>query len=401
MRTGDITGDGIADIVVGADQEDSPGAPDSGAAYVIRGGAHLAHTQTIDLADFGNTALAGHLARITPPPGSQEFHFGATCQITDLDINGRGEVLIAATLLRAGAALPAAGAPAGSAHSQGGSAHGTLYIAWDDNFMQQPWPAGFSFGMEATPGSRSVIDGAHGDTSFGEEIIGGLDYDRNGTADLFVGDLGGDGSPNQDRRRSGIGYVFYNAEQLKGRELNLNTPPADLTISRFLGAGIGDISADTAAQGDFDNDGFTDLAFSAPHNSPLGRSDAGTLYIIHGRNSPWPETTDLKPDQPRADIRITEIYGAKGATFGDAGDTLAYSAATGDLNGDGRVDIITNEMLGNGLSSTARDTGNLIAINSALIPGPPRSSPTLSVWALVLLGGFLGLLGGIRRFRHA
>jgi FG-GAP repeat len=57
------------------------------------------------------------------------------------------------------------------------------------------------------------------------------------------------------------------------------------------------------------------------------------------------------------------------AAFGtDTGDTLCYSAATGDLDGDGRADLIVNGMVGNGSSPDAVDTGNL------LILGPPISS---------------------------
>ena len=73
-----VDGDLVADIVVGADQADTAeaGMPDEthrGAVYVIRGGPHLDANQTVDLANFdaaqGGTVLAGHVARVTPPPG--------------------------------------------------------------------------------------------------------------------------------------------------------------------------------------------------------------------------------------------------------------------------------------------------------------------------------------------
>ena len=97
-RTGDVTGDGVADIVVGSDEVDGMDEPNRGAVYVIRGGEHLNMSQTVDLADFGATALVGNLARMHPPEGSTSYHFGATCQIADLDGNGRSEVLVAAAL---------------------------------------------------------------------------------------------------------------------------------------------------------------------------------------------------------------------------------------------------------------------------------------------------------------
>jgi hypothetical protein len=58
--------------------------------------------------------LPGNLAQVLPPTsGSVEFSLGGTCQLADLDGNGRAEVITAATLERAGASLRAKGAPTG------------------------------------------------------------------------------------------------------------------------------------------------------------------------------------------------------------------------------------------------------------------------------------------------
>ncbi len=369
MRTGDVTGDGIADIVVGADQEDDAGETDRGAAYLVRGGAHLATTSTIDLAGFGATPLAGHVVRVLPPVGANEFHFGATCQIADLDGNGRGEVLVAAALARAGAALPALGAPLGSAHFAGGSPRGTVYIAWDDTFAVNPWPAGLTLRAGGAAGTWTTIHGRVGNVRFGKELLGGDDYDHDRSADLFIGDLVGDGTPAQDRPGSGLGHVIFRAASLKGLAFGLDAPPAGLVISTFLGGAAGDISADTAASGDFDGDGIADLAFSSPHADPLGRGDAGVLYVFHGQGVPWPSLLDLADLASLAGVRITEVLGAHGAQGADAGDTLCYSAAAGHVDADGRLDIITNEMQGNGLGPGTEDVGNLIILGGALVAG--------------------------------
>ena len=378
MRTGDVTGDGIADIVVGADQEGGVGATHAGAIYVIRGGSHLAVSQTIDLADFGTTALAGNVARIHPPAGAVHYHFGATCQIADLDGNGHSEVLVGAALNRAGASIRADGAPPGSAHASGGKPDGAVYVAWDDNFTADPWPAGLSFDITAPP-SRTVIDGGTLNVSFGEEILGGLDYDNDGNADLFAGDIVGDGTAGQDRPGSGTGHVLYAAANLRGLQFSLDSLPAGILITTLLGAAPGDIAADTAAHGDFDGDGIADLVFSAPHGSPLGRDNAGIIYILHGQSAPWPELIDLANVLPPPGVlRITQVYGANGNNGTDSGDVLSYSAAAGDIDRDNCVDIITNEMLGNGLTPAADDTGNLIVISGALTADQPIHDPIIS-----------------------
>lgn len=372
MRTGDVTGDGVADIVVGADQEDSHAEHNAGAAYVIRGGAHLASTQTIDLASFGATALAGHITRIAPPIGSAGYHLGATCQIADLDGNGTAEVLVAATINRAGAVIPAAGAPPGSAEGSGGSPDGTVYVAWDDNFTGNPWVVGSSFDLDSPPGTVTVIDGGTANVSFGEEMLGGLDYDDDGNADLFVGDLVGDGTPGFTRPVSGIGHVLYDAATLKGLTFDMDAPPPGLVTVTFLGPAPGDIAADTATHGDFDDDGIDDLAFSSPHASPLGRSDAGIIHVFFGQSGPWPASIDLAAGAlpPPGAVRIAEVYGANGTSGGDSGDILSYSGTAADMNGDGMSDILTNEMMGNGVLPTAEDVGNLVVLSGlALVQG--------------------------------
>ena len=377
VRTGDVTGDGVADIVVGADQTEHANETHAGVAFVIRGGSHLAANQTIDLADFGTVAfesspLSGHLARIVPPTGSSHHHFGGTVQIADLDKNGRGEVLVATALNRAGAALQASGAPPGSAHGSGGSSDGSVFILWDDNFPAGDWPAqGLALDASSLSGSRSLIHGGIKNVSFGEELLGGLDFDNDGNPDLFVGDLAGDLSVAADRPFSGAGHVLYNAASLKGLTFSLDTPPMGFVQSIVAGAEAGDIAADTAAQGDFDGDGIDDLAFSAPHGSPSGRREAGIVYVLFGQTGVWPAFTDLVPTSipPPATLRMTVLDGAFGTSGFDAGDTLSYSAAAADVDGDGRTDLITNEMLGNGVAPAAEDKGNLIVVSGARLGG--------------------------------
>lgn len=365
VRTGDVTGDGVADLLVGADQENSNGDGHSGAVYLIRGGPHLASGGTIDLVDR-MTALPGNLVQIRAPAGATEFHVGATCAIADLDGNGTAEVIAGATIERAGASFTAQSAPAGSAHSSAGAPAGAIYIAWDDNFSGA-WPAGYSFAFDTAPGDTSEVRGGRFNIAFGEEILGGLDFDDDGNHDLFVGDIIGDATGGF-RFRSGSGHLLYDAPLLRGAPaFDLDAPPAGLVTTTFIGPQPFDIASDTGLQGDFDDDGFPDLAFSSPHGSPYGRGEAGKIHVIHGQVGPWPAFVDLRwgfqPDP--MDVRISEVHGVK------AGDVLCYSADAADYDGDGVEDLIVNEMLGDGLLPEDANTGNVIVVSGALIRDLP------------------------------
>lgn len=356
-RTGDVTGDGIDDIAVGADQH---GPAHNGAVYLIRGGAHLIAAGTVDLAGFGQAQfpLEGHVLRLDPPGPSDHYHFGATVAIADLDADGRGEVLVAAALNRAGAGLPPAGD--GFAHAVGGSPRGSVFIVWDEA-LADPWPPGHAITAGATPSTSTTLDGGAANRSFGEELVGGADHDGDGTSDLFVGDLTGT-SPNGGS--SGLGYVFYDAASLKGLTSDVDNLPPGLRTTTLYGPEPGAIAADTAALGDFDGDGHADLALSSPHASPLSRPSAGTFHVLFGRPGGWPVVVDLRPGQlpPESEVRVAEIYGARGTEGGDLGDTLAYSAAAGDVDGNGCTDLLFNEMLGNGTTPGSVDAGNLVVL---------------------------------------
>ena len=224
----------------------------------------------------------------------------------------------------------------------------------------------------ASPGGRTIINGEDVNVSFGEEILGGFDVDDDGLADLFAGDLIADGTAAQNRPTSGLGHLFHHAAALKGLEFDLQLPPPGLVVTRILGPENGAIGADTAAVGDFDGDGVDDIVFASPHANPLGRNNAGAAHVIYGKPGGWPALIDLAPAQlpPPEVVRVAMIQGARGdGGGGDTGDTLGYSAAAGDVDGDGLSDLIINEMVGNGLSPGTIDVGNLIVVGGRALRG--------------------------------
>jgi hypothetical protein len=374
-RSGDITGDLVNDLAIGADREQDGDDEDTGAVYLVRGGSWLETASDIDLADFG-TVAAGNLARVKPglvdgDSDTKHYHFGATLQLADLDGNGKADLIAAAALNRSGAGLAPAG---GSAHGSGGTDNGTLYIAWADNFGGT-WDPAPDFVVGSGKGTFSIINGGSNSVAnpgpandaFGEEILGGLDYDNNGTRDLFVGDLTADGFGSLLRNNAGLGHVIYDAAALKNLTIELDSPPEGFTMASFLGPIAGAIGGDTAMHGDFNNDGIADVAFSSPMDSPFGVTNAGTLHILLGKTGKWPEFSDLLHQNfpSPAEVQIHEIYGDSGQGGGGGGDVLCYSAASADMTNDGITDLIVNEMQGDGSASV--DAGNLLIIDSLIL----------------------------------
>lgn len=404
VRVGDVDGDGINDVLLGADQNDTRGS-NAGEVWVIRGGSHLNPTssvETLDLATRSTSRLNGQIARILPPQqvGATRAHFGATLYCADMDDNGRAEVLVAATLNRSGASRRPPGTSTTTHQSSGGIANGTLFIAWDDNFPTTlPWPDDFTIDLAAPTGTVTSINGdgpggiiaTNKHTSFGEEIAAGYDFDNDGKSDLFVGDLVGDASPGRTRSASGTGLIFYDAAQLKGLTIDLDTPstiPTGLRTTEFIGPVSGAIGSDTIGVGDFNGDGIDDLALGNPHDNPIGQGEAitrfvaGTIHVFFGKTGGWPAVIDTAVGQlPTPEqVQITLIQGAKGQSGSDAGDTLCYSGDYADMDGDGKTDFLTNEMIGNGILPEDVDVGNMLILSGTLLDPAPVVLTEKPLW---------------------
>ncbi|HEY7543573.1 MAG TPA: hypothetical protein VID27_01765, partial [Blastocatellia bacterium] len=127
--------------------------------------------------------------------------------------------------------------------------------------------------------------------------------------------------------------------------------------------------AHALATGDFNNDGFDDIAVGAPEVdfTPAGgaaRANAGAVYVILGKAfAPAPATTTIDTNLTPATTAQPEarIFGAA------AGDSLGLAVAAGDVNGDGVDDLIMGAPGANFNGATPRaDTGAVFVIFGGL-----------------------------------
>jgi VCBS repeat-containing protein len=300
---GDVNGDGIDDLLIGALSADPTGRTDAGISYVVYG-RQGGFGQSIDLGTLNGTngfAITGVSA----------FDYSGASVRKAGDVNGDG---LADFLI---------GAPWGEA-SQGANA-GETYLV----FGRQ---GGFGGSLDL-----STLNGANGVTFRGAAAGDGLgfavssagDINGDGFDDLILGAREADGS---GRRDAGASYVVFG--QAGGFAAGIDVTGLNGTNGfALLGGGSSDRSGySVSAIGDINGDGIDDLIIGAPMADPSGRANAGEAYVVFGRRGGFDASLDLGT---LSGVNGFKISGA------DAGDHAGWSVASaGDLNGDGIADLV-------------------------------------------------------------
>ncbi len=241
---GDVNGDGLDDVVLGALRADPQGSS-SGRAYVVFGKADTAAVPLVAVVGgVGGFAIDG--------AASGDRSGRAVAGAGDVDGDGLADVIIGA---------PDVGSDAGAAYVVLGKADGQLV----------------SLGSLANDGAGFVLDGAFEDEA-GTAVSGASDVDGDGLADVIVGAPGSNGGGFD----SGRAYVVFGKADLL--PIDLSTLPDGDGLLGFAIDGAGpDHSAAGAVRGvrDFDGDGLGDLLIGATGATVPGPF-AGAAYLVHG-----------------------------------------------------------------------------------------------------------------------
>ncbi len=283
---GDVNGDGLSDLIVGAKH-----ANPSGSSYVVFG---KTDTTAIELSDI-------------------------TAGVGGFVINGEN-----------------AGDLSGSSVSGAGDVNGDGLA---DLIVGSPGNAGASyvvFGKSDTTSTElsDIAAGVGGFVIKGQSagdhlsVSGAGDVNGDGLADLIVGSPGGASS-------FGNSYVVFGK--------NDNTDAVDLSKlgnGGFVinGQSAGDQSGfSVASAGDVNGDGLSDLLVGAYWSNPAADIDAGRSYVVFG-----------KTDTAAVDLSaIANGIGGFVINGQNGGDLSGISVASaGDLNGDGLTDLIIGAKYG-------------------------------------------------------
>ncbi len=166
-------------------------------------------------------------------------------------------------------------------------------------------------------------DSANSGDAFGEVLATG-DFDGDGYDDLAIG------IPGEDiDGESNVGAV----QILYGSSSRLTSTDTDFFHQDSPGVDGGNQSGDqfgfALAVGDFDNDGYDDLAIGKPFEDLDGKSNTGRVQVMYGSSGGISTSGETILDQ--------NVLSAAGSN--ENGDKFGRALAAGDFDGDGYDDL--------------------------------------------------------------
>ena len=285
---GDLDGDGIPDLAVGATGDDD-GASNNGALWILflkNDGTVKAEQKISDLdGGFGGTLNGTGFGRSVAPVGDLNAD-----TVVDLVVGNSGD-------------------------SDGGVSRGAVWIL----FMNSDGTVNAEQKISDTAGGfNGTLDNI---ALFGTSVTGLGDLDEDAVPDIVVGAAFADDGGSD---RGQVWVLFLNSNGTVKDEQKISDTAGGIgPIDDFDQFGIS-----VAALGDLDDDGVADLAVGV-HQDDDGGPNRGAVRLLF-----------LNTDGTvKAESKISQTAGGFGGTLADGDNFGEGTVALGDLNDDGGLDL--------------------------------------------------------------
>lgn len=341
LTTGDVNGDGIDDLIVGACYGDGPNneRKDAGEAYVFLGRS-FEEWQNISPIDLRSSPSLADIIFYGADDGDKLGSAMASTVTSRTNLNPRGDTN--------GDAIDDLAVGARHADGLGNEKtdSGEVYLFFGRDY--DSWSALSPIDLLFTNADVTVYGVDEGDnlSSFLGLSLGDVNGDE--LDDLLIGAPLASGQGNL-KPTSGEVYAIL-GQNTWASIVDLSTTPADAI---FYGLDAGDWLGSSVASGDVDFDFTDDILIGAPGGDGPGNErpdNAGEAYVIFT----FPAEKNIELAVPDAAQII--IYGAE--TY----DNLGYAISSGDLNGDEMDDVLVGAPYAYGPMNSRPEAGETYVI---------------------------------------